>query len=235
MTGSGKLAAADASLVNSSSPANYTIPPGFTPPLATNAGGTTAPYTVTCGTLQLRQRAEPHEPRQGRRQDDAGQLRRAAELRPLRLQAPAGSEGLHHVGLPHEPSGRLHVHERRLVEHGGQPLLRLRDGEHRRQRRLRRPGRPLRRRARHLGLHERRRHQRRVVDQRRALQRQDRHPAGVRRLRHRVAADAVPAQQDAGRLQRRQDQDQLQRRPAVQGAQADRPRPTPATCRTRPR
>src|SRR5215469_1043069 len=45
MTGSGSLPAADSLLQNSSSPLNYTIPIGFTPPL--NPGnGITAPYTV---------------------------------------------------------------------------------------------------------------------------------------------------------------------------------------------
>ena len=51
MTGSGRLAAADASLSASSSPVDYAIPPGFTPPLATNAGGLTAPYGVACATF----------------------------------------------------------------------------------------------------------------------------------------------------------------------------------------
>ena len=49
MTGSGSLGAALSSLQNSSSPINYTIPAGFTPPL--NAGtGSSAPYTVSCGS-----------------------------------------------------------------------------------------------------------------------------------------------------------------------------------------
>jgi len=48
MTGSGSLPAADNLLQNSSSPLNYTIPNGFTPPL--NPGnGVTAPYTVPSG------------------------------------------------------------------------------------------------------------------------------------------------------------------------------------------
>lgn len=49
MTGSGLLGGAlGTGLANSSSPANYTIPAGFTPPL--NAGnGTVAPYTVLAG------------------------------------------------------------------------------------------------------------------------------------------------------------------------------------------
>jgi len=49
MTGSGLLGGAlGTGLANSSSPANYTIPAGFTPPL--NAGnGTVAPYTVVAG------------------------------------------------------------------------------------------------------------------------------------------------------------------------------------------
>jgi type IV pilus assembly protein PilY1 len=46
MTGSGSLSASMSLLNNSSSPQNYTIPPGFTPPL--NAGdGVNAPYTAT--------------------------------------------------------------------------------------------------------------------------------------------------------------------------------------------
>ncbi|MBB4844773.1 type IV pilus assembly protein PilY1 [Paucibacter oligotrophus] len=50
MVGSGKLSAVgDSSLLNSASPANYTIPPGFTPPLNAGSGGQ-APYTVSCGS-----------------------------------------------------------------------------------------------------------------------------------------------------------------------------------------
>ncbi|MBV9723803.1 MAG: pilus assembly protein PilY [Gammaproteobacteria bacterium] len=46
MTGAGSLPAADSLLYNSSSPQNYTIPAGFTPPL--NPGnGVIAPYTVS--------------------------------------------------------------------------------------------------------------------------------------------------------------------------------------------
>jgi type IV pilus assembly protein PilY1 len=49
MTGSGSLGGAlGAGLANSSSPANYTIPAGFTPPL-NNGNGVTAPYTVLSG------------------------------------------------------------------------------------------------------------------------------------------------------------------------------------------
>jgi type IV pilus assembly protein PilY1 len=48
MTGSGMLPAADAYLDNSSSPQNYTIPPGFTPPL-NDGNGVTAPYTINAG------------------------------------------------------------------------------------------------------------------------------------------------------------------------------------------
>jgi type IV pilus assembly protein PilY1 len=48
MTGSGMLGGAYADLYNSSSPQNYTIPGGFTPPV--NPGnGVTAPYTVNAG------------------------------------------------------------------------------------------------------------------------------------------------------------------------------------------
>jgi type IV pilus assembly protein PilY1 len=52
MTGSGSLSSALGSLTNSSSPINYTVPTGFSPPLqAANAAGQ-APYTVnTSGTL----------------------------------------------------------------------------------------------------------------------------------------------------------------------------------------
>ena len=47
MTGSGALASSFSSLNNSSSPLNYTVPAGFTPPLqAANSSGQ-APYTVT--------------------------------------------------------------------------------------------------------------------------------------------------------------------------------------------
>jgi type IV pilus assembly protein PilY1 len=48
MTGSGMLGGAYADLYNSSSPQNYTIPSGFTPPVNTG-NGVTAPYTVNAG------------------------------------------------------------------------------------------------------------------------------------------------------------------------------------------
>jgi type IV pilus assembly protein PilY1 len=49
MTGSGALAASYSALNSSSSPVNYTIPSGFTPPV--NIGnGITAPYTVNAGS-----------------------------------------------------------------------------------------------------------------------------------------------------------------------------------------
>jgi type IV pilus assembly protein PilY1 len=51
MTGSGALPAALSVLQSSSSPVNYTIPAGFTPPLNPGAGGV-APYTVTVGGVQ---------------------------------------------------------------------------------------------------------------------------------------------------------------------------------------
>jgi len=53
MTGSGALANASAAagLANSSSPVNYTVPTGFTPPLNAGSGGL-APYTVTSGGVQ---------------------------------------------------------------------------------------------------------------------------------------------------------------------------------------
>lgn len=51
LTGSGDVAAAYAALNNSSSPLNYTIPTGFTPPLNPGSGGV-APYTVTTGGVQ---------------------------------------------------------------------------------------------------------------------------------------------------------------------------------------
>ncbi|HTV97601.1 MAG TPA: PilC/PilY family type IV pilus protein [Steroidobacteraceae bacterium] len=49
-TGSGSLPAALAALNNSSSPLNYSVPAGFTPPLNAGSGGT-APYTVTVGSV----------------------------------------------------------------------------------------------------------------------------------------------------------------------------------------
>jgi type IV pilus assembly protein PilY1 len=48
MTGSGSLGASYSALQASSSPLNYTIPVGFTPPLNAGAGGV-APYTVASG------------------------------------------------------------------------------------------------------------------------------------------------------------------------------------------
>jgi type IV pilus assembly protein PilY1 len=48
LTGSGSLGASYANLNNSSSPTNYTIPTGFTPP-ANPGNGVTAPYTVNPG------------------------------------------------------------------------------------------------------------------------------------------------------------------------------------------
>lgn len=48
MVGSGSLASGFNSLQNSSSPLNYTVPPGFTPPAQAASGGV-APYTVTQG------------------------------------------------------------------------------------------------------------------------------------------------------------------------------------------
>jgi type IV pilus assembly protein PilY1 len=50
MTGSGSLGAADAALNSSSSPVNFTIPAGFTPPLNAGGGGV-APYTVSSAGL----------------------------------------------------------------------------------------------------------------------------------------------------------------------------------------
>jgi type IV pilus assembly protein PilY1 len=51
MTGSGALGASTSLLQNTSSPVNFAIPSGFTPPLNPGAGGT-APYTVTSGGTQ---------------------------------------------------------------------------------------------------------------------------------------------------------------------------------------
>ena len=45
MTGSGSLSAGQVSLYNSSSPVNYTVPSGFTPPVVAAVGGV-APYTA---------------------------------------------------------------------------------------------------------------------------------------------------------------------------------------------
>ncbi len=53
MTGSGALSSALASLANSSSPVNYTVPAGFTPPVqAANSAGQ-APYTVNQSGILL--------------------------------------------------------------------------------------------------------------------------------------------------------------------------------------
>ncbi len=49
MTGSGSLGNSLSSLQDSSSPVNYTIPSGFTPPLDAGSGDGTAPYTVSDG------------------------------------------------------------------------------------------------------------------------------------------------------------------------------------------
>ena len=51
MTGSGALSTALSSLNNSTSPANYVIPSGFTPPVNAGSGGS-APYTVVSGSTQ---------------------------------------------------------------------------------------------------------------------------------------------------------------------------------------
>jgi type IV pilus assembly protein PilY1 len=52
MTGSGALPAAMSLLQNSTSPLNYAIPAGFTPPVNPGVGGF-APYTVTVGAQQV--------------------------------------------------------------------------------------------------------------------------------------------------------------------------------------
>ena len=49
LTGAGSLGASDALLQNSSSPTNFTIPTGFTPPVNAGSGGS-APYTVQVGS-----------------------------------------------------------------------------------------------------------------------------------------------------------------------------------------
>lgn len=49
MTGSGSLGSALSTLGNSSSPVNFSIPTGFTPPLNSGSSGS-APYTVSCGS-----------------------------------------------------------------------------------------------------------------------------------------------------------------------------------------
>jgi type IV pilus assembly protein PilY1 len=51
MTGSGALGSSYNGLLTSSSPTNYTVPTGFTPPLNAGSGGL-APYTVTTGGTQ---------------------------------------------------------------------------------------------------------------------------------------------------------------------------------------
>ncbi len=52
MTGSGSLSAGQVSLYNSSSPVNYTVPGGFTPPVVPAVGGV-APYTAVNGSGAL--------------------------------------------------------------------------------------------------------------------------------------------------------------------------------------
>jgi len=52
MTGSGSLGSAYNLLQSSSSPVNYTVPSGFTPPVNAGSGGL-APYTVTSGSQLL--------------------------------------------------------------------------------------------------------------------------------------------------------------------------------------
>ena len=51
LTGAGDVGATYAALYNSSSPVNFTIPTGFTPPLNAGTAGV-APYTVTTGGVQ---------------------------------------------------------------------------------------------------------------------------------------------------------------------------------------
>jgi type IV pilus assembly protein PilY1 len=51
LTGSGDVGTAYSALYNSSSPVNFTIPTGFTPPLNPGTSGI-APYTVTTGAVQ---------------------------------------------------------------------------------------------------------------------------------------------------------------------------------------
>lgn len=51
MTGSGVTSTGNASLTNSSSPVNYSVPAGFTPPV-TGVAGPTAPYTVLSGSTE---------------------------------------------------------------------------------------------------------------------------------------------------------------------------------------
>jgi type IV pilus assembly protein PilY1 len=53
MTGSGSLPVAMNLLQNSSSPASYTIPAGFTPPVDPGPGDGTAPYTSPVGALKV--------------------------------------------------------------------------------------------------------------------------------------------------------------------------------------
>jgi type IV pilus assembly protein PilY1 len=51
LTGAGDVGTAYSALYNSSSPVNFTIPTGFTPPLNAGSSGV-APYTVTTGSIQ---------------------------------------------------------------------------------------------------------------------------------------------------------------------------------------
>jgi type IV pilus assembly protein PilY1 len=51
LTGAGDVGTAYSALYNSSSPLNFTIPTGFTPPLNAGSSGV-APYTVTVGAIQ---------------------------------------------------------------------------------------------------------------------------------------------------------------------------------------
>ncbi len=63
LTGSGSLAPAYSILNASSSPVNFTIPVGFTPPVNTG-NGVTAPYTVAGRPLLGRQLREPSQCRE---------------------------------------------------------------------------------------------------------------------------------------------------------------------------
>nr|WP_241480458.1 hypothetical protein [Legionella norrlandica] len=53
MTGSGSLPSGLTSLYNSSSPVNYTVPAGFTPPVQGPDANGLAPYTVTQGGVKI--------------------------------------------------------------------------------------------------------------------------------------------------------------------------------------
>ncbi|QLZ67512.1 pilus assembly protein PilY [Legionella sp. PC1000] len=53
MTGSGSLSSSLISLYNSSSPVNYQVPPGFTPPVQAPDANGFAPYTVTQGGTKI--------------------------------------------------------------------------------------------------------------------------------------------------------------------------------------